>query len=306
VHNPVGGKKARGSKAKKSKFDFSHTFADHGVTDDDYALYFKLNAMEFVLTGGKEEPAGESLPLKAKLALFFHNFVAKLEGIMKEIEGALDLFKKWPQAGFKITADLAFLSGDLFVGLAHFPLDSTQPYAGPLKDRYVPLLHNLHVESKLSLVKFDVEASFGLKVDGGSVGMIEARVVGSTGIELMLQIFVDLIIGPGAENGKDWDVLSEQLTAQSKSSLRATVEVKVAVFSFKREIGIETGVAIDGRIRWGFMKNEILYALKVRTLETGWYFYTTDVATSASGVSVHKIFAARDIFPECSTTVKLQ
>lgn len=252
-----------------------------------------------------KEALSDFLTLEDKLALFWDGFVAKVRAVVNAIRSALDLMKKWPQLGFKLTFEIGFLSGDLFFGWGHAPLDSSQPYNGPLKDRYAPLLHKLHVESKITLVTFKVEASFGLMIDAGAIGRAEARVAGSLSLEVTWQTMLDVIVGAGFSNGKDADGLTQQLTGTSTGNLRATLEAKVAFFSFKKEIGIESGIAVDGRIEWKFMKGEVKYSLNIRTLETGWYIYSTDLKSGRANVSTHKIFEARMLMPPIERTERI-
>jgi hypothetical protein len=240
-----------------------------------------------------KEAFGDFLSFRDKIELFFQDFVSKVKAIEHAIVNVLELMKKWPQLGFKLTFEIAFLSGQFFVGWGHATVDSSQPLLTPLKDRYAPLLHKLHVESKISIVTFKVEASFGLLIDGGSVGRAEARVAGSLNMELMWQTMLDLIIGAGWSNGKDADMLTQQLTATTTGNLRATLEVKVAWLSWKKEIGIESGLAIDGRVEWKLMKGEVKYSVNLRSLETGWYIYSTDLKTGEGHCSLHKIFDAK-------------
>src|SRR5262249_14507749 len=138
------------------------------------------------------------LTFRDKLELFFDDFVAKVRGIVKAIVSVLDLMKKAPQLGFKITFEIGFLSGDYFLSWQHAPADTSQAMSWPLHDRYAPLLHKLHMEAKISLVTFKVEASFGFLFDLGAVGKAEARVAGSLSLEITWQTMVDFIVGPGA------------------------------------------------------------------------------------------------------------
>lgn len=310
--------------------------------DEQFALYFKFNELEFLLKETrdktKEQAEGlkkatenahdkfkhwhdeharkaaiekaikaafaDFLTFRDKLELFFEGFVSKVRTVIHALRSALDLMKKFPQMGFKITFEVGFLSGDLFFGWAHAPLDSAQPYHGPLADRYAPLLHKIHVESKISLVTFKVEASFGLMIDAG-VGSVQARVAGSLGLEVTWQTMLDVVVGAGASNGRGADLLTQQLTGTSTGNLRATFEVKIAWFSYKKEVGVETGIAVDGRIEWKLMKGEIKYSLNVRSLETGWYIYSTNLKTGQANVSLHKIFEARQLMAPLEHTERL-
>lgn len=302
--------------------------------EDEFALYFKFNELEFQIKetydkakeeveakqkayeNAKEkykhwkderarksaidkafkEAFGDLLTFRDKLEIFFRDFVAKVKMIKNALISVLDLMKKMPQMGFKITFEIGFLSGDIFLGWAHTGVDSSQPMPAALKERYAPLLHKLHFETKISLITFKVEASFGILIDGGALGRAEARVAGSLGVEVAWQTFIDVVIGSYAMNGKDADMLTQQLTGTTTCNLRATVEVKVAWLSWKKEIGIESGIAVDGRMEWKFMKGEVKYSVNVRSLETGWYIYSTNIKTGQANVSLHKIFEARQLF----------
>jgi hypothetical protein len=326
-----------------TKTGFKGTAVFEHADPDEFAFYVKFNELEFMLRetrdkvkeqaeaykkaaenahekykGWRDERARKAaidrairealsdfLTLRDKLELFWEGFVAKVRAVINAIRAALDAMKKWPQLGFKLTFEIGFLSGDLFFGWGHAALDSSQAYNGPLKDRYAPLLHKIHVESKITLVTFKVEASFGLMIDAGAVGKAEARVAGSLSLEIAWTTALDLVLGAGSSYAKDADSVSQVLAGTSTGNLRATVEARIAFFSFKKEIGIESGIVVEGKVEWKFLKGEITYGLKIRSLETGWYFYSTDLKTGQANVSVHKIFDARMLMPPIERTERI-
>jgi len=100
-------------------------------------------------------------------------------------------------------------------------------------------------------------------------------------------------------------VLTQMLSGTTTGNLRATFEVKVAWFSYKTEIGIESGIVVDGRIEWKLMKGEIKYSLNVRSLETGWYIYSTDLKSGKANVTVHQIFKAQPLMAPLEHTERL-
>jgi len=305
---------------------------------DEFSLYFKFNELEFKLKEtlqGVEEQAhrqkqqasesyknfkswegerakkgafdraarevfGPFLSFRDKLEIFFDGFVKNVRAMVKAIVSVLDLMKKFPQLGFTITFEVGFLSGDAFLQWSHAPADTSQARSGPLAARYAPLAHKLHFNTTLSIVTFSVEASFGLMISCGDNATAEARVAGKVALDVTLPIDIEFIVGAQVSTKGH---LSYKLVGTTTCDLRATLSARLGWFSFKQEIGIESGLVVEGGVDIKPTENAITYSLAVRSLETGWYFHSTNLRTGVPHVSVHKIFDAKLLMAPLTRTV---
>ncbi|MFO0614738.1 MAG: hypothetical protein U0414_19280 [Polyangiaceae bacterium] len=243
-----------------------------------------------------KEAFGDFLTFKDKLELFFQGLVKAVRNIVKTLTSVFDMMKKFPQLGFRLTFEVGFMSGQFFIGWAHTGVDSSQPLTTPLSDRYAPLFHKLHVEFDMMLVTIKAEASFGLFIDAGPIGSADATVAGTISLELKWATALDVILGAGWNNGAGGDVLTQGLNATATVNLRARVQVTIAWKTWKKELGIESGIVCEGRVDWKYKADEIYHFLGVRTMETGWYFYSSDFKTGEVHVSTHKIFDAKKLY----------
>lgn len=229
--------------------------------------------------------------LKAQLTAAFHtlvNMVETVKGIFKTITKFL---KAAPQLGFKLESEIGFLGGDIFAQWGMVPVDSTQkkfPPGGTLAERYAPLFHKLHLESSVTLVKYELVASVGAMIDLGKLGSAKARIELGIGLEVKWSTWLELISNM---NGSDMDRYAQDLTGKSTCEGSAEVEVKaLGVTLYQAKIGFETGIVVEGKLIWELVKGRFSYQVNVRTMETGWYWYASDIKTGVVKGALHKLF----------------
>ncbi len=227
--------------------------------------------------------------IRGQLQAFFSDFVSKVKAIKDLLYTLPRLMKKWPQLGFKLETEIGFLGGDIFAAWGMVNVDSDKAQNTPVHDRYAPLFPKIHLETKVSLVKFKLAGSFGAMIDGGWVGSAKARVEVVLTLEVSWQTWLEVVFNL---NGNDLDRYVQSLTETTKGEISAEVEAKaLGITLVQKKIGIESGIAVEGILIWELSNGKLSYQVNVRTLETGWYYYTNDIKTGRAHTSVHQIFA---------------
>jgi hypothetical protein len=231
--------------------------------------------------------------LKDQLTAFFRDFVTKMKAIKDLLFTLPRLMKKFPQLGFKLETEVGFLGGDIFCTWGLVNVDSTKKQNTVLHDRYAPLFPKIHLESKVSLLKFKIAGSFGAMIDMGFVASAKARVEVALSLEVAWQTYLEIVFNV---NGNDLDRFIQTFSETTTGEVSAEVEVKaVGVTIVQKKIGLESGIVLEGSLIWELANGKFSYQINIRTLETGWYYYTNDLKTGRAHTSVHQIFPPQHI-----------
>ncbi|MBL9023319.1 MAG: hypothetical protein JNL21_14060 [Myxococcales bacterium] len=212
------------------------------------------------------------------------------------IKNLLAVMERFPQCGFKIAVEWSFLEGSFEASIANAQggnFKAKSPILQAAEQRFIPISWKGKVSAGFTIIAGKLEASFGILIDFSVVGRAEARVVGQIS---------GLIEAKGLEaefqRGEDTKCKAS-IGGKLSGRLFAVAAVESWVYSTKKEIGIEAGIAGEGYIEAKFKENapmEVEKNVKLWTLPVQWYFIAENSRTGARDGKVHVLFEQRPIW----------
>jgi hypothetical protein len=156
-----------------------------------------------------------------------------------------------------------------------------------IKPRYLPTKWKYKVGLTVTIFSLTGRASFGIVVAFPVVGRIDVRVVGEITGKIELKGFE-------AEFAKDEDTaITVGPSGKAVGRLYATAALETCVYTWKKEIGIEAGIAVDVLMKWTAKQTD--YSLSVYTLPVQWYFTAVNSRTGVSDTKMHVLFEKRPL-----------
>lgn len=212
------------------------------------------------------------------------------------ISNLLAVMERFPQCGYKVTVEWSFLEGSFEASIANAQggnFKARSPILQAAENRFIPISWKGKIGAGFTIVAGKLEASFGILIDFSVVGRAEARVVGQ--IAGMIEVK-----GFEAEFQRGEDTkLKGSIGGKLSGRLFAVAAVESWIYSTKKEIGIEAGIAGEGYIEATFKEKdptEVEKNVKLWTLPVQWYFIAENSRTGARDGKVHVLFEQRPIW----------
>lgn len=278
----------------------------------EFDVYIRLNEIEVSLNELREEV--EPLVEKGKEAYEKHEEKAEKEKLKKALGKpknplsfahqlaiyGRDIKKAWgqvgdilrtffesmqrlPQCGYSFKFEMSFLEG-YFEASVFTSQGKAEP--GDLGKRYVPIKWKAKLAIGTTVLTLKGEASFGLLIDF-KVGRVDVRVVGQIVGTIEAKVETEFAKGEDTE-------ITLGLGGTVGGRLFAVAALETVIYTWKREIGIEAGIKIEGQVKFKAKKTE--HTVKAWTLPVQWYFVAVNSYTNTSEAKLHTLYTARPLF----------